>query len=211
MPSNGSQRRDETMDATQDFPISTSIGGRHFFARHEVEAYKCRLMGLTPTERDPATPVVFVTAQQLSDELQINRRTLGRRIRGRIRGEVACWRSAGPEGQVTIAEPEWIRVGERSFEPHYRPDKPASVLTKFRCGLVVHKAWYCPSHTETERKKAWEFWLSHGGSAPCPADADEWIARAVELHDTAEICVRPEGKYISVVGARPVLLSEVAL
>ena len=28
------------MSEQADFPISTSIGGRHFFARHEVEAYK---------------------------------------------------------------------------------------------------------------------------------------------------------------------------
>ena len=75
------------MSEQADFPISTSIGGRHFFARHEVEEYKRKLMGLRPAERDPAAPITFVTAQQLSDELQIDRRTLGRRIRGRIRGE----------------------------------------------------------------------------------------------------------------------------
>jgi hypothetical protein len=77
------------MNVNQDFPPSSLIGGRHFFARHEVENYKRKLMGLTPTERDPVAPITFVTAQQLSDELQIDRRTLGRRIRGRIRGEVA--------------------------------------------------------------------------------------------------------------------------
>ena len=77
------------MHITSEFPQPTSIGGRHFFARHEVENYKRKLMGLTPTERDPVAPITFVTAQQLSDELQINRRTLGRRIRGRIRGEAA--------------------------------------------------------------------------------------------------------------------------
>ena len=77
------------MSEQADFPISTISGARHFFARHEVENYKRKLMGLTPVERDPAAPITFVTAQQLSDELQINRRTLGRRIRGRIRGEAA--------------------------------------------------------------------------------------------------------------------------
>jgi hypothetical protein len=77
------------MSEQPDFPLSTSIGGRHFFARHEVEDYKRKLMGLTPTDRDSAAPITFVTAQQLSDELQIDRRTLGRRIRGRVRGEAA--------------------------------------------------------------------------------------------------------------------------
>ena len=31
-------------------------------------------MGLRPADRDPAAPITFVTAQQLSDELQIDRR-----------------------------------------------------------------------------------------------------------------------------------------
>jgi hypothetical protein len=77
------------MHITSDFPPSSLIGGRHFFARHEVENYKRKLMGLRPADRDPAAPITFVTAQQLSDELQIDRRTLGRRIRGRVRGAVA--------------------------------------------------------------------------------------------------------------------------
>jgi hypothetical protein len=77
------------MHTAPDFPQPTRAGVRLIFDRHEVEQHKRRLMGLTPTERDPAAPITFVTAQQLSDELQIDRRTLGRRIRGRIRGEVA--------------------------------------------------------------------------------------------------------------------------
>jgi hypothetical protein len=77
------------MDPNQDFPTPTRIGGRLFFDRHEVENHKRKLMRLTPIERDPSAPIVFVTAQQISDELQIDRRTLGRRIRGLIRGKAA--------------------------------------------------------------------------------------------------------------------------
>lgn len=36
-------------------------------------------------QRDPSAPITFVTAQQISDELQIDRRTLGRRVKGRVR------------------------------------------------------------------------------------------------------------------------------
>ena len=73
------------MTAQPDFPAPTSIAGRLYFDRHEVENYKRALMRLAPVERDPAAPIAFVTAQQISDELQIDRRTLGRRVRGRIR------------------------------------------------------------------------------------------------------------------------------
>jgi hypothetical protein len=75
------------MDPNQEFPIPTSIGGRLFFDRLEVENYKRGLMRLAPIDRDPSAPIVFVTAQQISCELQIDRRTLGRRVRGRVRGQ----------------------------------------------------------------------------------------------------------------------------
>jgi hypothetical protein len=73
------------MSEQADFPVPTRVGGRLFFDRHEVENHKRSLMRLAPIERDPSTPIVFVTAQQISDELQIDRRTLGRRVRGRVR------------------------------------------------------------------------------------------------------------------------------
>jgi hypothetical protein len=75
------------MSKQTEFPIPASIGSRLFFDRYEVENYKRALMRLAPIDRDPAAPIVFVTAQQISHELQIDRRTLGRRIRGRVRGE----------------------------------------------------------------------------------------------------------------------------
>jgi hypothetical protein len=77
------------MHASSEFPQPTRIGGRLMFDRHDVENHKRQLMGLTPTDRDPAAPITFVTTGQISNELQINRRTLGRRIRGRIRGEAS--------------------------------------------------------------------------------------------------------------------------
>ena len=97
---------------------------------------------------------------------------------------------------------EWIQVSGRTFEPHYKLDKPTSVLTKFRCGLVQHKAWLCPEHEGKARKKADNFWLAHGGQFPLPRTAVSWLSRERELCPTAEISVKPEGKYISVVGAR---------
>jgi hypothetical protein len=75
------------MGAQRDFPIPTSIGGRLFFDRHDVEQYKRLLMGLTPFDRDPAVTIRLATANQICDELQIDRRTLGRRVKGRVRGE----------------------------------------------------------------------------------------------------------------------------
>jgi hypothetical protein len=61
-------------------------------------------MGLTPLERDPREPIQLVTAGQLCGELQINRRTLGRRVRGRIRGEADSAAEDAPEVRVMVVE-----------------------------------------------------------------------------------------------------------
>jgi DNA repair protein RadD len=108
---------------------------------------------------------------------------------------------------MSDVEPEWIPVGGRTFDLHYKPDKPTSVIAKFTSGFVTHKAWYCPAHEGRARKAAWKFWSDHGGALPFPRDADEWIARAGELRPTASISVKPDGKYIAVVGARALDLS----
>jgi hypothetical protein len=71
------------MSQTPEFPAPFRLNGRLFWDRHEVENHKRSLMGLDPVERDPATPITFVTARQLGVELPYGRRTLGRRVKGR--------------------------------------------------------------------------------------------------------------------------------
>jgi hypothetical protein len=73
------------MSKQPDFPPPVRVGGRLFFDRHEIENHKRALMGLSPLGRDESTPIQFATAEQVTSELQIDRRTLGRRVRGRIR------------------------------------------------------------------------------------------------------------------------------
>jgi DNA repair protein RadD len=104
----------------------------------------------------------------------------------------------------------WVKVSERTFAMHYKPERPTSVLVKFRCGLVVHKAWYCPEHEGVVQKKTDRFWQAHGGALPFPRTAVSWLARAAELRPTAEIAVKPDGKYIAVVDARPSALAVAA-
>jgi DNA repair protein RadD len=108
------------------------------------------------------------------------------------------------------APAEWVRVSDRTFSMHYKPERPTSVLTKFRCGIVTHKAWYCPEHEGGARKKADKFWLAHGGALPLPRTAVSWLARSAELRGTEEIAVKPDGKYIAVIDARPAALAVAA-
>ena len=75
------------MSTSPDFPAPFRLNGRLMWDRFDVENYKRGLMGLTPVERDPQTPIAFVSAKQLTAELPYGRRTLGRRVKGRVQGE----------------------------------------------------------------------------------------------------------------------------
>jgi hypothetical protein len=77
------------MRSTPDFPSPTTrIGGQWRFDRHAHENYKRALAGLPAVERGLDEPIRFVDAKTVCADLAISRRTLGRRIRGRVRGDV---------------------------------------------------------------------------------------------------------------------------
>jgi len=71
------------MPTPPDFPAPFRLNGRLMWDRFDVEQYKRSLMGLPFLERDPQTPITFVSAKQLTAELPYGRRTLGRRVKGR--------------------------------------------------------------------------------------------------------------------------------
>ena len=74
-------------EQVHDFPAPFRHAGRLMWDRHEVENYKRSLIGLAPLERDAKEPISLVTARQLTAELPYGRRTIGRRVKGRINGE----------------------------------------------------------------------------------------------------------------------------
>jgi hypothetical protein len=77
------------MSTQTGFPAPIRFGGRLRFDAFEVERFKRSLAGLPGLDRDPEKPIRFVDAADVCADLAINRRTLGRRVRGRIRGEAA--------------------------------------------------------------------------------------------------------------------------
>jgi hypothetical protein len=77
------------MSNAPEVPAPYRHFGRLMWDRHEIENYKRALIGLQPLERDHNAPIVFVTAKQLADELPYGRRTIGRRVKGRVQGEAA--------------------------------------------------------------------------------------------------------------------------
>jgi DNA repair protein RadD len=54
--------------------------------------------------------------------------------------------------------------------------------------------------------RADKYWRDHAGNEPTPTDVEEWLGRIGELRETAEIQVRPKGKYFEIIGIKPARL-----
>lgn len=96
-------------------------------------------------------------------------------------------------------------VTSRTFRFHEPkdPNKPPSVKVTYIAGVTAINEWLCPQHQGFAKSKADRFWTKHGGQRPFPSDVMEWLKRQSELRDTAEISVRPKGRYWDVVGHSP--------
>lgn len=104
---------------------------------------------------------------------------------------------------LSTAPPVWHRVTGRHFREHPpKPGKPPSVKVTYRLGLVTQNEWLCPQHDGYAQAKAHRFWRAHGGKLPLPRSVNEWLDRAEELAVTAEIQLKPNGKYQDVIGWR---------
>ncbi len=104
---------------------------------------------------------------------------------------------------LSNAEPVWHEVTGRTFREHPpKGDKPPTVKVTYRLGLQVQNEWLCPGHTGFAKTKADRYWRAHGGATPFPKSADEFLDRAGELATTAEIQLRPAGKYQDVTSWR---------
>jgi hypothetical protein len=68
-----------------EFPAPARFGGRLRFDAFDAERYKREFAGLPALVRDPQQPIRFVDASAICRDLGINRRTLGRRVAGRVR------------------------------------------------------------------------------------------------------------------------------
>jgi hypothetical protein len=77
------------MSSLPEFPAPYRLNGRLVWDRFQVENHKRELIGLAPLERDPNTPIIFVNAKQIAAELPYGRRTLGRRVKGRVQDTAA--------------------------------------------------------------------------------------------------------------------------
>lgn len=101
---------------------------------------------------------------------------------------------------LSNAPPESRAVRKRTFWHHEgKGGKPDSVKVVYTVGMSQINEWLCPQHTGFAKSKADRWWIQHGGQRPMPKTVMEWLERQGELHDTAEIMVKPRDKYWDVV------------
>lgn len=104
---------------------------------------------------------------------------------------------------LSKGEATWRPVTRRRFAFHEgKGGKPPSVKVTYSQGLTQFNEWLCFEHSGYAQSKAHRWWSQHGGARPFPKTVLEALERQNELKETAEISVRPDGRYWSVVGHR---------
>jgi DNA repair protein RadD len=98
---------------------------------------------------------------------------------------------------MTVEPPKWIKVQSRKFYYHENAEGAESVRVDFLANFNSYKMWLSVRKAKNRCDK---FWRDHVGNEPYPEDVEEWLTRAHELRETAEIQVRPKGKFWEIVG-----------
>lgn len=107
------------------------------------------------------------------------------------------------DAPIISTDEDWREVTGRTYREHPpKPGKPPSVKCTYMAGLTAINEWHCPGHGGYPKAKADRYWRSHGGASPFPKSAEEWLDRAGELRVTAEIRLKPNGKYFDIVDYR---------
>lgn len=97
--------------------------------------------------------------------------------------------------------PKWLNVQSRKFYYHENAEGSESVRVDFLANFNSYKMWLSIRKAKSRSDK---FWRDHVGKMPYPEDVDEFLSRAEnELRPTAQIQVRPKGKFFEIVGIKP--------
>jgi len=101
---------------------------------------------------------------------------------------------------LSKGDASWRSVSSRRFDYHEgKNGKPPSLKVSYMVGLTAMREWLCFEHSGYAQSKAHRWWAKHGGERPFPRTILEALERQRELIETAEISVRPSGKYWEIV------------
>lgn len=102
---------------------------------------------------------------------------------------------------LTNEPPKWLNVQSRKFYYHENAEGSESVRVDFLANFTSYKMWLSIRKAKSRSDK---FWRDHVGKTPYPEDVEEFLSRCEnELRPTAQIQVRPKGKFFEIVGIKP--------
>lgn len=105
---------------------------------------------------------------------------------------------------LSTAEPEPRTVTKRVFRHHPgKQGKKDSVKCTYFCGLTQINEWLAIEHGGGATARAQRYWREHKGKLPYPKTVMDFLERQSELAPTAEILVKPDGKWWTVTGHKP--------
>ncbi len=99
-----------------------------------------------------------------------------------------------------VEPPRWLNVQSRTFYYYKDAGGSESVRVDFITNSATYRMWLSILKAKNRSDK---FWHDHAGNEPCPVDVTEWLERQGELRGTAEVMVRPKGRYFEVIGIKP--------
>lgn len=101
--------------------------------------------------------------------------------------------------------PEWLDVTGVSYARHAPRDttKPNSLKVTYRCGLLWHSEWICLEHSGAAKFQAVSWWKRRAPAGTAiPRTIGEALELVNDLDTPSQIAVRPDGKFMKVVGHR---------
>jgi DNA repair protein RadD len=116
--------------------------------------------------------------------------------------------STSPLLSIDVADAEWVKVESVSYARHEKRDggPPTMRVNYYEQDKIAqtYSEWVCFEHPAGSfpQKKAATWWLARGGAQPVPASVAEALTRKHELRWSAEILVKPRGKYWDVLAHR---------
>lgn len=114
---------------------------------------------------------------------------------------------ASAESEVGILSTEKIKpqlmpVVDWRFDRHEKFGMPDSVRVTYYAGINQYREWVMFDHGPQAYGRACQWWINHGGQTPFPKNVTEALERFDngELIMPATISVKPNGKYMNIVG-----------
>lgn len=99
--------------------------------------------------------------------------------------------------------PQWVDVTAVEYARHVKAGSPDSMKVTYQCGLLFYSEWICCEHDGGAKFRAVQ-WLKKRlpAGAAVPQTVGEALEWTNDLDTPRQIAIRPDGKFMSVIGYR---------